>query len=115
MPAVSFQGSTFVAMVYKDLSLRDFDDLGFIIPQHRLAAAQRVLWSQGYRPRDQSHDERDAGHTDEPYCVFVKKNSVLRVDLQWVIVHEQFAFRLDRSEVWRHRVLVSTDGQGHGS
>lgn len=112
VPAVPFKNATLAAMVYKDLSLRDFDDLDFIVPQHLLADAQRVLWSQGYRPRNQPHDEPDAGHADEPYCVFVKKDSVLRVDLQWVMAHEQFAFRLDRPEVWRHRVPVSIDGQG---
>lgn len=110
--AIPFKGATLAAMAYKDLSLRDFDDLDFIVPQHRLADAQRVLWSQGYRPRDRSHDEPDAGHADEPYCVFVKKNSLLRVDLQWVMAHEQFVFRLDRPEVWRHLVPVSIDGQG---
>lgn len=112
VPVVPFKGATLAAMAYKDLSLRDFDDLDFIVSQHRLADAQRVLCSQGYLPRDRSHDEPDAAHADEPYHVFVKKNSLLRVDLQWVMAHEQFAFRLDRPEVWGHLVPVSINGQG---
>jgi hypothetical protein len=111
VPVVPFKGATLAAMAYKDSSLRDFDDLDFIVPQHRLTDAQRVLWSQGYRPRDRSRDEQDATHADEPYHVFVKRNSLLRVDLQWVMAHEQFSFRLDRPEVWRHLAPISVNGK----
>jgi hypothetical protein len=65
----------------------------------------------GYRPRDRSHNELDAAHAGEPYHVFVKKNSVLRVDLQWVMAHDQFAFHLDRPEIWDHLIPVSINGQ----
>ena len=111
VPVIPFKGATLAVMAYKDLSLRDFDDLDFIVPQHRLADAQRVLWSEGYRPRDRAHDESDAAHADEPYHVFVKRNTLLRVDLQWVMAHELFAFPLDRPEVWEHLVPMSIDGQ----
>lgn len=110
VPVVPFKGATLAAMAYKDLSLRDFDDLDFIVPQHRVADVKRVLWSLGYSPRDRSPDEHDAAHADEPYHVFVKKSSVLRVDLQWVMAHEQFAFHLDRREIWDHLIPVSIDG-----
>lgn len=110
VPVVPFKGATLAAMAYKDLSLRDFDDLDFIVPQHRVADVKRVLWSLGYCPRDRSPDEPDAAHADEPYHVFVKKSSVLRVDLQWVMAHEQFAFHLDRPEIWDHLIPVSIDG-----
>ena len=110
VPVVPFKGATLAAMAYKDLSLRDFDDLDFIVPQHRVADVKRVLWSLGYRPRDRSQDEPDAAHADEPYHVFVKKSSVLRVDLQWVMAHDQFAFHLDRPEIWDHLIPVSING-----
>lgn len=110
VPVVPFKGATLAAMAYKDLSLRDFDDLDFIVPQHRVADVKRVLWSQGYRPRDRSQDEPDAAHADEPYHVFVKKSSVLRVDLQWVMAHDQFTFHLDRPEIWDQLIPVSIDG-----
>ena len=111
VPVIPFKGATLAAMAYKDLSLRDFDDLDFIVPQHRVADVKRVLWSLGYRPRDRSHDKLNAADADEPYHVFVKKNCVLRVDLQWVMAHEQFAFHLDRPEIWDPLIPVSIDGQ----
>lgn len=67
------KGATLAAMADKDLSLRDFADLDFIVSQHRLADAQGVLCSQGYLLRDRSHDEPDAAHADEPNHVFVEK------------------------------------------
>jgi hypothetical protein len=110
VPVVPFKGATLATMAYEDLNLRDFDDLDFIVPQHRLADAQRVLCSQGYLRRGRSHDEPDAAHADELYHVFVKKNSLVRVDLQWVMAHKQFAFRLDRPEILGRLVPVSIDG-----
>jgi len=103
VPVIPFKGATLASSAYGDPVIRDFDDLDFIVPQHRLADAERLLWSQGYRPREQS----DSPHVGEPYHVFVKKNSLIRVDLQWMMAHEQFAFHLDRKEIWDRRVTVA--------
>ncbi|HEY6086011.1 MAG TPA: nucleotidyltransferase family protein, partial [Nitrospira sp.] len=107
IPVIPFKGVTLAMAAYGDTALRDFDDLDFIVPQHRVSDAQQILWSQGYCPRDHSREDR---HGDEPYHVFVKGSSLLRVDLQWVMAHDQFAFRLDRSDVWERRVPMLIEG-----
>ena len=111
VPVIPFKGATLAAAAYRDLSLRDFDDLDFIVPQSSLDEAQSVLWSQGYRPRDREPASADSHDAHEPYHVFVKKGSLTRVDLQWVMVHQHFSFLLDRAECWQRMTTVSIHGR----
>ncbi|HJT21522.1 MAG TPA: nucleotidyltransferase family protein [Nitrospira sp.] len=111
VPVIAFKGATLAAVAYGNIELRDFGDLDFIVPQRRLADAQRVLWSKGYRPQDASRETFHQSHADEPYHLFVKKNVPGYVDLQWVMAHEAFAFRLDRPDIWDRRASVSVDGK----
>lgn len=111
VPVIAFKGASLAVMAYRDQMLRDYGDLDLIVPQHRLVDAQRVLWSQGYRPQDQSKATLDASPGDGPYHLFVKKNVPGYVDLQWVMAHEHFAFQLDRSEIWDRCVPLSIEGK----
>ena len=43
--------------------------------------------------------------------MYIKKRALSRVDLQWVMAHQHFAFRLDRPEFWVRRVAVSFENQ----
>jgi Uncharacterised nucleotidyltransferase len=110
VPAIAFKGAPLAVMAYQDLNLRDFDDLDFIVPQARLDDAKKVLYSIGFRPWSRSRDEVNGSPSDEPYHVFVKKNSPTPVDLQWVMAHEQFAFRLDRADIWGRCLSISING-----
>lgn len=110
VPAIPFKGAMLALAAYGDLALRDFDDLDFIVPQAAMAEAESVLWGQGFRPRDRSADDPES-HDDEPYHVFVKKGSLARVDLQWVMAHEHFAFSLDRAECWRRMKPIAVQGR----
>ncbi|MDF0644696.1 MAG: nucleotidyltransferase family protein [Nitrospira sp.] len=110
LPAIPFKGATLAAMAYENANLRDFDDLDFIVPQARLAEAQKILSAHGYRALRQSRESFQAAHYDEPYHLYVHETSRLLVDLQWVMAHEQFSFRLDRSDIWERQVSLSVDG-----
>ncbi len=50
----------------------------------------------------------EPGKTDDegPYHVFIKKRTLFRVDLQWVMAHEHFTFQMDRPEFWAQRMPV---------
>lgn len=111
VPVVSFKGVTLGIMAYEDRNLRDFDDLDFIVPQSRLSDARDVLLSQGYRPLNPSQDECHVSDFDQPYHLFLGEKSRILVDLQWVMAHQHFSFRLDRADVWDRRIRVPIDGQ----
>jgi len=110
VPAIPFKGAALAALAYEDTNLRDFDDLDFVVPQARLAEAQDILSAHGYRPLSRSRESFQDAHYDEPYHVYIHETSRLLIDLQWVMAHEQFFFRLDRTDIWDRRVSLSMDG-----
>jgi len=110
LPAIPFKGAALAALAYEGANLRDFDDLDFIVPQARLAEAQDILSAHGYRPLSQSRELFRDAHYHEPYHLYVHETSRLLVDLQWVMAHEQFSFRLDRPDMWDRRISLSVDG-----
>ncbi|MCC6140670.1 MAG: nucleotidyltransferase family protein [Nitrospira sp.] len=103
VPVVPIKGATLALSAYGDLTLRDFSDLDLLIPESAVGAAQTVLFAQGYERKDPSADSAETEHDDGPYHVFIKKRSLFRVDLQWVMAHQHFSFQLDRPEFWAHR------------
>ena len=106
VPVVPIKGATLALSAYGDLTLRDFSDLDLLIPESAIGAAQAVLFAQGYERKDLSTDPVEAEHDEGPYHVFIKKRCLVRVDLQWVMAHQHFAFQLDRPEFWAHRTPV---------
>jgi len=104
---VPFKGPVLAVMAYRDLSLRDMDDLDFFVPRSHLAEAERVLWSQGYRPRRQVSNRVQG--TEAGYC-FVKKDSMLRVDLQSKLDDERLPFRFDRRGFWKQLAPIGLNG-----
>ncbi|SPP66706.1 nucleotidyltransferase domain-containing protein [Nitrospira lenta] len=106
VPVVPIKGATLALSAYGDLALRDFSDLDLLIPESAIGAAQAVLYAQGYERKDPSTDPAEAEHEEGPYHVFVKKRSLFRVDLQWIMAHQHFAFHMDRPEFWAHRSPV---------
>lgn len=105
--AIALKGAPLALSAYQDLGLREFDDLDLVVPKVRLADAHAVLQSVGFRPLSRSREEFQSSHFDEPYHAYVKDNRPLPVDLQWVMAHQHFMFRLDRPEFWQRRVPMT--------
>ncbi len=111
VPVIPIKGATLAVVAYGDLALRDFTDLDLLVPQAAIAESQAVLRSQGYERRAASEGPGEINHNEGPYHVYIKKRALSRVDLQWVMAHQHFAFRLDRPEFWARRVAVSFENQ----
>lgn len=106
VPVMPIKGATLAVSAYGDLTLRDFSDLDLLIPKGSIAEAQAVLLAQGYERRDASSKPGETDHEEGPYHVFIKKRTLFRVDLQWVMAHQHFVFQLDRPEFWKRRTPV---------
>jgi hypothetical protein len=106
VPVIPIKGATLAMLAYGDLSLRDFTDLDLLIPQASIVEAQRVLLAQGYKKRISSEEPGERNHGEGPHHVYIKKRGLSRVDLQWLMAHQHFAFRLDRPEVWQRRIPI---------
>jgi hypothetical protein len=112
VPVIPIKGATLAVLAYGDLALRDFTDLDLLVPQTAIAEAQAVLRSQGYERRAASKEPAETNHEEGPYHVYIKKRTLSRVDLQWVMAHRHFfVFRLDRSEFWARRVAVAFENR----
>jgi len=106
VPVIPIKGVTLAASAYGDLTLRDFTDMDLLVPKGSIAEAQAVLLALGYEPKDPSSDPGETDHEEGPYHVFIKKRTPFRIDLQWVMAGQHFAFRLDRPEFWQRRTVV---------
>lgn len=111
VPVIPIKGATLAVLAYGDLSLRDFTDLDLLVPQGSIPEAQAVLLSHGYEKRASSDRPHELKHDDGPYHVLIKRRTLSRVDLQWVMAHRHFTFRLDRPEFWQHQISVSFEGK----
>ncbi|MDH4371653.1 MAG: nucleotidyltransferase family protein, partial [Nitrospira sp.] len=107
IPVIPIKGATLSVLAYGDLALRDFTDLDLLVPQTALTEAQAVLRSQGYERNSSASKRAEGQHEEGPYHVFIKKRPISRVDLQWVMAHQHFSFRLDRPEFWQDRTPVT--------
>ena len=106
VPVMPIKGATLASSVYGDLTLRDFSDMDLLVPEGSIAEAQAILLAQGYERKDPSSDPGETDHDEGPYYVFIKKRTLFRVDIQWVMAGEHFAFQLDRPEFWQRRTAV---------
>jgi hypothetical protein len=98
VPVIPIKGATLAASAYGDLTLRDFDDMDLLVPKRSIADAQTVLLALGYEKKDPSTEPSETDHEEGPYHVFIKKRTLFRVDLQWMMAHQHFVFQLDRPD-----------------
>ena len=94
------KGATLAVSAYGDLTLRDFTDLDLLVPEGSIAEAKQCCWPRAMRRKDPSSEPAETDHEEGPYHVFIKKRTLFRVDLQWVMAHQHFVFQLDRPEFW---------------
>jgi hypothetical protein len=106
VPVTPIKGAALAMLAYGDLTLRDFTDLDLLVPKGSIAGAKAVLAARGYEKKDPSSEPGETDHEEGPYNVFIKKRTLFRVDLQWVMAHQHFVFQLDRPEFWQHRTTV---------
>jgi hypothetical protein len=109
IPVIPIKGATLAVSAYGDVALREFTDLDLLVPEGSIAEAQAVLLAQGYKRRAASDKSEEANHEQGPYHVYIKTRGLSRVDLQCVMAHQFFNFRLDRPEFWRSRIPVALE------
>ncbi len=108
---IPIKGATLAALAYGDLALREFTDLDLLIPEGSIAEAQRVILSLGYERKANGVEGHQLEDKEGPHHVLIKKRPISRVDLQWVMAHQHFTFRLDRPEFWRSQIPVTLEGK----
>ena len=107
VPVIPIKGATLAVSAYGDLTLRDYTDMDLLVPKGSIAEVEAVLLALGYERTDSSTHSGETDHEEWPFHGFIKKGTLFRVDLQWVMVDQHFVFQLDRPEFWQRRTTVS--------
>ena len=109
--AVPFKGPALAMATYGDIGLRDFSDLDLLVRVDDLDAVQRLLVSQGYKPReDIAGAQRSLFLRHECEQGFTRSHNGILVEIHWRFAQGWFGFPFDLSTRWNN--LVEFDLMG---
>lgn len=107
IPAIPFKGPTLAVAVYKDVALRQFGDLDFLIHRRDVLRAKAALVRACYKP------EYDLSQSEE--TSYLKSQSELGlkgrayVELQWEIVPRNYSFKINDDQLWQATRSISIE------
>jgi hypothetical protein len=114
--AIPFKGPVLAASAYGDETLRQFGDLDIAVKKEHIHEAKRIILSAGYRCNwegwNASDDVEDSqvSYVGPQYYTFDRPDGFSRVDLQWRLTEQYFAFSLDKDHLWNRLARVSLAG-----
>ena len=111
LPFATFKGLALAAVHHGSQSLREFDDIDLIVPKPRLAEAERLLRSLGYRGADGGEAFRGAFFAYQRQYAFVRIDPDVSVDLHWAFTSAHLPFPLDPAEIWTDLQPVPIGGR----
>jgi hypothetical protein len=99
--AIPYKGPTLSVLAYGDISLRQFNDLDFIIHRDDVLKAKQVLLSEGYRPEYALPPDQEGTYLQHEceYNFFDDHGKIL-VELHWDIVQKYFSCHFDVNKLW---------------
>lgn len=97
---IAYKGPVSAALVYGNLSLRQFGDLDILVDEREYVRTCALLQMLGYRM------SKDWGWE----CSFDNEAQSVRVDLHRNVVPDQFSVRLDFNGLWQRRQCVPIAG-----
>jgi hypothetical protein len=112
IPAIPLKGPALAVSVYGDVSLREFTDLDLLVRKQDVPAAEDLIASQGYEPKQRMTRTQQAASL-QVKCSrgFVRNDGKVRVELHWGLLEWQFAssaFAFD--SLWQRTGQVSLVG-----
>src|SRR5262249_45157814 len=107
--AVPFKGPVLAARAYRNLFIRQFDDLDILVPKRDVIRARNILIAQGFRPRFQLNSKEEAAYL-ESGCAFTLDRCPVTVDLHWEIIAKDFSPRFDLEGLWERLQPVPLGG-----
>ena len=110
IPAVPFKGPALAILVYGNLALRKFGDLDVVVFKRDLLRARDLLISRGYKLTTPLDSGQEVDQLLSNFCILMRHDDRVRVDLQWRIKGRSFAFALDTAGLQEHLVAVSLAG-----
>ena len=107
----TFKGLALAALHHGSQPLREFDDIDLIVPPARIAEAEQLLRSLGYRGTDGETAFRDTFFGYQRQYGFVRTEPDVSVDLHWAFTSASLPFPLDPAEIWADLQPISLGGR----
>lgn len=101
VPLIVLKGACLGPLVYRDIALREMNDLDVLVPRECLQAAVDVLLALGYQPQrpfSLAVDVRVRHHVE----TFVK--GAISIDLHWNVALPGQPYSIDPAELWARAV-----------
>lgn len=107
---VPYKGAVLAAMAYRNLALREFVDLDFILSEHDLPGARDVLVDGGYKEEGSTGNSEASNGTPGQYA-FVSPGGDYLVELHTEVTLRHFPKALDPARLTRSLVPVTLHGE----
>jgi hypothetical protein len=102
IPAIPYKGPVLAASLYKDLTIRPFNDLDILIKREDLFKAKDVMTSLGYQPHFELTRTQTSAFLKSKYeFPLTHRNGWLMVELKWNLVEDFFSFPVDQEGLWK--------------
>lgn len=109
IPVVVLKGACLANLVYRDVALREMNDLDLLVRRQDLKAAVDVVVSRGYQPIRPSFAEVDA-RARQHVVPLVK--GMATVEIHWNVTLPGQPFTIDPAELWSRAVPQVIGGVG---
>lgn len=108
-----YKGPVLAASIYGDISLRTFSDVDLLVRKRDILRAKELLFAQGYQPRQEMTESREAAHLhspDQKDFALISKDGYVKVELHWQIT-SLVLFPLDADSLWDRLNKISIGGR----
>lgn len=107
VPSLAWKGPTLAACAYRDIALREFCDLDFLVPRNHIQRAQEILISSGFRPALQltAAQERLYLKLDNEFP-FHRGAHENVLELQWRLAPHFYAVDFDLEQLFERAIVT---------
>jgi hypothetical protein len=113
IPIIPYKGPALAVMAYRDLTLREFDDLDILVHKADVMKAKAVLISQGYEPAFALNRVQENAYLESPFEYshhFGRGDGLGFVDLHWTVEPEYLTFAPNTEHLWERLQRVDLEG-----
>ena len=110
IPAIPYKGAALAALAYGDLTLREFDDLDWMVPHRFLSDATRRLTAEGFKPENSIAENDLPAQAAPGQYSFQKDDGRCHVELHTERTLRYYPKRLDIEDLASQSISISLGG-----
>lgn len=107
VPVIPYKGPALSALVYKDLTMREFVDLDLIVRRRDVVRAKKLLLDNGFTQKIEISDEQLTLYSrSECDQIFINNKSDYILELHWSVTPPYFGFNLTTEDLLEESVKI---------